>query len=174
MNCREWEERIALHAGGDLPHGEAAGTEAHLQDCPSCREFAAEMGVHGAWMREVHRELPAAADFAAVRAGVLKRLERKQRPAAWGLVWAGGLTALAAMFLLLWHSSRREPARPAPQVAVARSPVPTVENPLTRPARRRHRAHVVRPKQTPEPLLVKLITDDPDVVIYLVVDSKGD
>jgi predicted anti-sigma-YlaC factor YlaD len=174
MNCRDWEERIALHSGGDLPPAEASDTESHLQACASCRDFAAELREHAAWMREVHRELPGTADFAAMRAGVLERLERRRRPAAWGLVWAGGLAAIAALVLLWFETPRREPAKPTPQVAVAKPPVQTVENPLARPVRRRHRAHAIRPKQTPEPLVVKLTTDDPDVVIYLVVDPKGD
>jgi len=174
MNCRDWEERIALYAEGDLRPNEAAETQGHLQDCAGCREFAAELREHVAWMREAQQELPAAADFAAVRAGVLARLEQKRRPVARGLVWAGGLAAMAALILVLMKGPRSAPAKPTPQVAVARPPVQTVETPPSRPVRRRHTAHTFRSKNTPEPLMVKLITDDPDVVIYLVVDSKGD
>jgi len=174
MNCRDWEERIALYAGGDLPPKEAAETRGHLQDCANCRELAAALREHGAWMRAAHQALPAAADFAAMRAGVLEQLERKQRPSARWLVWAGGLAAMAALVLVLMKSPRSEPAKPAPQVAVAKPPVQTVETPPPRPARRRHRVYTFRSKHTPEPLMVKLITDDPDVVIYLVVDPKGD
>jgi putative zinc finger protein len=177
MNCRDWEERIALHAGGDLRPEEAVETEGHLRECAHCREFAIELRVHAAWMREVHSELPAATDFAAMRAGVLERLESRRRPAAWRLVWAGGLAAIAALVLLWFETPRREPVRPAPQVAVAIPSVTTVENPPPRPAQRHHRTHRLRPKAPPEPsqpLLVKLITDDPDVVIYWIVDPKGD
>jgi anti-sigma factor RsiW len=177
MNCRNWEERIALYAGGDLPPKEAAEAEAHLQDCAGCREFAAELREHAAWMREAHHGLPAAADFAAVRAGVLARLERRRRPVVWGLVWGGGFAAAAALVVLLVHRPPSEPAKPVPPVAVVKPPIQTVENPLPRPVRRRRRAHAFRPKETPlppEPLVVKLITDDPDVVIYWIVDPKGD
>lgn len=175
MNCRNWEERIALHAGGDLPPKEAAETEAHLQDCAGCRDFAAELGEHVAWMREAQRDLPVQADFATMRAGVLERLEPRRRPVASWLVWAGGLAAIATLVFLLVRSPRSEPPKPAPQVALVKPPVQRVESPPTRPTRRpRSRTHAVHPKETPEPLMVKLITDDPDVVIYLVVDPKGD
>jgi anti-sigma factor RsiW len=174
MNCRDWEERIALYAGGDLPREEAAETEGHLQVCANCRQSAAALREHAGWMREAHEQLPTAADFAAMRAGVLGGFERR-RPFPRGLLWAGGLAATAAVFLVIWYRPRSEPARPAPQVAaVAKPPVMAVENLPPRPARRRRPAPIVRPKQTPEPLLVKLTTEDPDVVIYLVVDSKGD
>lgn len=175
MNCRDWEERIALYAGGDLPREEAVETEGHLRNCASCREFAAALREYAAWMREAHQELPAQADFAAMRAGVLEWLERRRRPFPWGLAWAGGLAATAALFLLLWRSPRSEPAQPAPQVgAVTKPPVQAVEDPPPRPARRHRRVHTSGSQKPPEPLLVKLITDDPDVVIYWIVDAKGD
>jgi hypothetical protein len=175
MNCRDWEERIALHAGGDLPSREAAETEGHLQGCAGCREFAAELREHAAWMRQAHQSLPAAADFGAMRAGVLERLERKGRPAGWWPVWAGGLAAMGVLVLVLWHNPRREPAIRVPIAAVAKPPIATVENPPTRPALpARRRAHTVRPPATLQPLMVKLITDDPNVVIYWIVDPKGD
>jgi hypothetical protein len=37
MNCTAWEERIALHAGGDLPAGEAVEVERHLGECAGCQ-----------------------------------------------------------------------------------------------------------------------------------------
>ncbi len=175
MNCRDREERIALYAGGDLPREEAAETEGHLQDCANCRQFVAALRERAAWMREAHEELPATADFAAMRAGVLERLERRRRPFLWRLAWAGGLAATAAMLLLIWHSPRSEPAPPAPQVAaVEKPPVQAVENSLPRPARRRRPRQRLRGHEMPQPLLVKLITDDPDVIIYWIVDPKGD
>ncbi len=40
MRCEQWEERIALHAGGDVTGGDAAQVERHLAECAPCREFS--------------------------------------------------------------------------------------------------------------------------------------
>ena len=39
MNCLDWEERIALYAGGDLTGAEAAEVERHVADCAGCQVF---------------------------------------------------------------------------------------------------------------------------------------
>ena len=39
MNCLDWEERIALHSGGDLTGAEADAVERHLADCAACQVF---------------------------------------------------------------------------------------------------------------------------------------
>ena len=54
MNCAEWEERIALHAGGDLAPGEAAEVERHLAECAGCQVFWSGMRESLAVLREVH------------------------------------------------------------------------------------------------------------------------
>jgi len=35
--CREWRESLGAYALGQLPEGERAGLEAHLEGCPECR-----------------------------------------------------------------------------------------------------------------------------------------
>ena len=77
MTCRDWEERIALHAGGDLPAAEAAEIEAHLAGCEGCRGAAAAYGAGMEFLREAHREPLAEAHYAAVRARVLAELRRE-------------------------------------------------------------------------------------------------
>ena len=152
MTCRDWEERIALHAGGDLPAADAAEVEAHLAACEDCRGVAAAYGAGIELLREAHREPLGEAHYAAVRARVLSELQRERRP-AWRRIWVGGLVAVAAAaVLLLW---------PRP-VAPAR---------VVHPRRAVARAVVSKPEKRPmEPLVVKLLTDDPNVIIYWIAD----
>jgi anti-sigma factor RsiW len=179
MSCTDWEERIALHAGGDLPQAEVAEVEAHLAACEGCRAVAAAYGAGIEWLRDAHGEPIATAHCAAVRARVLAELGREKRP-AWRRIWVGGLAAAAAaVVLLLWPRAVQTPERI--EMAVVRPAVPQMEQPMPvvhasvmnpRRARKAPReAAVSTPEKRPaEPLVVKLLTDDPNVVIYWIAD----
>jgi hypothetical protein len=95
----------------------------------------------------------------------------------WRLGWVYAM-AVAAMVLLMavWPRSSKRVAvtvPPAPVVAVAQ--VPRAE-PLLPAVRHRHRPRkvVVKAEKPAEPLVVKLLTDDPNVIIYWITDSKGE
>jgi len=183
MTCRDWEERIALHAGGDLPAADAAEVEAHLAACEDCRGVAAAYGAGIELLREAHREPLGEAHYAAVRARVLSELQQDRRP-VWRWIWVGGLAAVAAaLILLLWPKPVQTPARieiaaihpAAPQIE---EPKPVAPAPVMRPRRAAslvrlvpREAAVSEPEKRPaEPLIVKLLTDDPNVVIYWIAD----
>ena len=91
MRCREWEERIALWAGGDL---DDQAVERHLQECAECREFAAGLRESLDLLRGAHAEEIPAAAFTAVRARVLARLARPWWKRAW--VYAAAAVVLLA------------------------------------------------------------------------------
>jgi anti-sigma factor RsiW len=176
MTCRDWEERIALHAGGDLPAAEAAELRAHLAGCEGCRGAAALYGADLELLREAHREPLDEAHYAAVRARVLAELGRNRRP-VWRWMWVGGLVAAAAAaVLLLWPRAVQTPERI--EIAVTRPAAPQMEQPMpahaTHPRRARKAppsAPVSAPEKPPaEPLVVKLLTDDPNVIIYWIAD----
>jgi Putative zinc-finger len=188
MNCAEWEERIALHAGRDLAASEAAVVDLHLAACAECRGFHEGLRQSMDVLLEAHREPIDAAHFAAVRARVMARIPAQPR---WRWAWLGGLAAAAAVVLLALALRpvrvpepprvavrippaaviRRAGESPAPPAlpalrrarpvrrAVGREPRPPLERAAPRPA--------VRPEQ---PLVVKLITNDPNVVIYWIAD----
>jgi hypothetical protein len=189
MNCKNWEERIALYSGGDPGPTSGADIERHLVECAGCRTFANGIKHGLELLRSAHREPIAAAHFTAVRAGVLARLAQEneqRRPWRWWL-WVPGLTAalaVVAVFLLV---------RPAetPRVRVAAAVRPSEDAPVPlRPSESvvpRVRVTRVRPHRTVapvprmpgppplvEPLVVKLITSDPDIVIYWIADRKGE
>jgi anti-sigma factor RsiW len=75
MKCSDWEERIALHAGRDLPPAEAAEVERHLRECAGCQVLASGLQQSLALLKEAHHEPLAAAHFLAVRARVVAELE---------------------------------------------------------------------------------------------------
>ena len=178
MNCRDWEERIALHAGGDLPSAEAAEVERHLRECAGCQVLASGLKQSLALLKEAHDEPLAAAHFSAVRARVMAELEQKRRP-LWAWAWSFGLAAAAvALLVTLALRPGRTPERRAPVVAVNHPPVVVAHEPaVPPPPHRRVVRRVVRPPivpdtPDPEPLIVKLQTDDPNVVIYWIADRK--
>jgi hypothetical protein len=124
-------------------------------------------------LREAHQEPLAQAHFDAVRARVLERLQPRPRRIWWPL-WVGA--SLVAPGGVIWMALVGQVVRlprtrqgPAPPIA-AITRAPEVAPVAPKPKPRVHRAK----KPLTEPLLVKLITDDPDVVIYWIADPKGD
>lgn len=171
MNCVDWEERIALYAGGDLAPAEAVEVERHVADCAGCQVLLSGLRESLALVRDVHGEPIEEAHFAAVRARVLSELG--QAPARrWRLAWIPALAALAAVVLAitLWPRPEQRialsmPAAPsAPAVAkVALAPVPAAPVHPT----------VLEP-QASASIVVKLETNNPDVVIYWIAETKGE
>jgi anti-sigma factor RsiW len=180
MNCSDWEERIALHAGGDLPPTETAEVERHLRECAGCQVLASGLKQSLAWLKEAHAEPLAAAHFSAVRARVVAELEQKRRP-LWRWAWSYGLAAVAvALLVMLVLRPGRTPVRRTPVVATNHPPVVVASEPVVPPPPHRRVARRVVRANVPdtssgEPLIVKLQTDDPNVVIYWIADrKKGD
>jgi anti-sigma factor RsiW len=177
MNCSDWEERIALHAGGDLPPAEAVEVERHLRECAGCQVLASGLKQSLALLKEAHHEPLAEAHFSAVRARVVAELAQERRP-LWRRAWSFGLAAAVVALLVvlaLWPG--QTPERRTPVVAASHPPVIAVREPATPPrpsvARRKtSRAPAPQVVPYPEPLIVKLQTDDPNVVIYWIADRK--
>ena len=167
MNCVDWEERIALYSGGDLAPEEAQAAERHVAECAGCQLLLSGLRESLSLVREAHVEGVDAAHFAAVRARVLAELERG--PARrWRFGWVYALAAAAVVMLIaLWPRPEQRmvvamPPAPAAPV-VARVPIPA--GPLHRETRERKGVETV---------MVKLETDDPDVVIYWIAETKGE
>lgn len=177
MNCADWEERIALYAGGDAGPAEAAAVEQHLTECAACRAFAAEV--------RQSMETLGDADLAAVRAGVLAEIAAAHR-ARRRWIWAGAMAAVAAAaaLVIILAAPIAKPA-PVPMVHLQLPPAPVMQMPEIAPVRRaavvrvRHRTRqpaAIRPAMQPkaQPLVVKLVTDDPNVVIYWITGKSGE
>ncbi|MGE5283153.1 MAG: anti-sigma factor family protein [Chloroflexota bacterium] len=112
--CREWRESLGAYALGQLPEGERAGLEAHLEGCPDCRgELESLAGVARVMpladpehLESAPSPPPALADrvLAAVeaeqRAG--EGHTRKRRHRRFGLALSGVAAAAAAAVLAIF------------------------------------------------------------------------
>jgi len=180
MSCETFEKLIALDAGDDLTPPETARLEAHLETCAPCRELARSI-------EESQSRLKALADasidedaLARWRRGLLARIEAEPRRRILGWRWAWAAAAAMALLALVAvpRMVRRPPAEapvaqalpPASPRPVAQAHPPASANPAVAHRRPRHRR---APAPAAEPLLVKLETPDPNVVIYWIVEGKG-
>lgn len=168
MNCGDWEERIALYAGGDLAGAEARAVERHVAECAGCQLLLSGLRESLGVLREAHGEPLEAAHFAAVRARVLGELECG-RAGRWRQAWVCAMAAAAAVLLIAVWPRMAVPMPPAPAApAVARF------EPAARTVRPRPRKVAVQEEEPAEPMVVKLLTNDPNVVIYWITSSKGE
>ncbi len=154
MTCQECE--LAL-AGEDR----VAGVEEHLATCAACGEFAVELRSNaGAMLALAAESMPPV---------------RRPQPVRWParLTWVAAAAAIAAMILLTFAIPKeRTPSRSrltgGPAIAVnGMAPVLQMEPVKTHKPRR-----VPRKNVQPEILQVKMLTDDPSVVIYWQIESK--
>ena len=133
-------------------------------------------------LRQAHREEIPEAHYAAVRARVLAEIAAGRKPIAWWK-WAmcGLATALAlgAFAMRPRHAAEIRPTAKQVAATVQEAPAPTValsapSEAVRRPRRRTAAAttyRVVGPPVTQQPLVVKMLTDDPDVVIYWIASG---
>jgi hypothetical protein len=178
MNCVEWEERIALYTGGELAGEDAAEVERHVGQCLGCQVFASGMRQSLEFLTSAHQDVPDPAHFAAVRARVLSEIRGTSRRYLWPVIAAVAAAAAILLVMLRPHPVRK-PDAPQPVVAHVPAPEPPLE-PAVRVARHRRKAPrrraVVVAKAQPrheetKPLVVKLVTDDPNVVIYWISEN---
>jgi hypothetical protein len=135
-----------------------------------------EFEKNAAALREL--TIPPAA-FAAVRQRVLSEVQAKKRlKKAWG-GWSA-VTAAACVAILFVSYLPSIPPRPA--AINAKKDPPKIEWTVVQPVAHRVRQKSsgrslaqARPVRKTEPLaVVKMLTDDPNVIIIWLVDQKGD
>lgn len=174
MSCDAFERLIALDAGGDLAPAEAARLGAHLETCAPCRELARSLGESQAALKALSGDVPDEDALARWRRGLLARIDSQPRRRALGWRWAWAAAAAMALVALLAVPHHAPPPPPPVPAPLARVTPPAVAPPPQPPApvhrRPRHRP---TPAPAHDPLLVKLETSDPNVVIYWIVDRKG-
>jgi hypothetical protein len=183
MNCREWEEAIALYAAGDLDEQRGLDVERHLGACPGCQIFASGMLECLEAVRVTHRQKIPEAHFTAVRTRVLAKL---QIAPWWRRGWARAAAVAVLAGAVLWLAMVswiiRKPTA-EPKVAFVRPPVPAMAlvaapapDITSRPAvlTRHRRRTAAATEPLTEPLTVRILTDDPTVVIYWLANPKGE
>ena len=178
MNCSKFETDIALYAGGDLPLGRIARVEAHLADCAACRALAEDLRAEQALLSELRDSPLEDAMLAQVRQRVLVEIRRAGFSPRGALA---PLLALAAALLLavvlLWPrhhpgaAHRLAAASHAVQAEAGRGPAAAHgAAPLIRKSR--HHLRRTPAAQPGPPLLVQFVTDDPNIVVYWLIDQK--
>lgn len=174
MSCAKFECLIALYVESDLAETEERLVEAHLESCPSCQEFAADIRESQTALKELRMDFVEEPALQEVRAEVLSRLSIPRKTAAWPNY------AVAAMLLIglwtgwLWRARPAADLDVQPRAAVIAPPhtiLPVRQRPHTARVSRRRRQPAA--KFQSEPLVVKMITDDPQVVIYWLVSQNG-
>ena len=171
MTCLDWELEIA----GD---SESEALREHLRQCESCRELAGEIASN----REALRTLPVdPAAFELVRSRVMAGIGAapRHRRSAW--IWTAAVAACLAMIAvsLTWLRFSSAPRPKGTEVAIAPpalAPPKPLEKVQNRDPHRHARAlaRARRPASSTESLVVKMLTDDPNVVIIWIADQKGD
>jgi hypothetical protein len=183
VNCTDVENLAALAAGGDLMPHELRVLKSHLAECAGCAMRAARLQESQALLRGLADEPfePAALDV--IRRGVFAKIQGPTAVTVPIWRWAfGGATLLFTAGLLWVHFSprpgylRRLPASAPPaNVEQARqmAPRPAPDTRVTAQHRRARRPRAAKPVITAsrQPLLVKFLTDDPDVVVYWIVEE---
>ena len=172
MNCARWEERLALFVEGDLPAREAGPLEAHLGECAACREFASALGESQAAVKELGSEALDQTLLDGVRRRVMARVAERRAPAPfdWWRVWAPAAAVVAAV-LAVWLWPRVPEVAPPRVMSAAIPPAPAAPA-LVWPRPVRRAAAVTTAAPAAEPLLMRIVTNDPDVVIYWIVECK--
>jgi len=153
MNCQECELLLGL----DEPSSEV---DLHLDACPACRALAADLRANA----EVF-EVLASDPMPPVRHRVLARVaERKTRSQV--LRWGWALAAAAMLVLAIIAPRFRQQKLPPAHFALA--PMNAYNPPIApTPRVRKH------PRAT-QPLTIKMLTPDPNVVIYWQIDAEGE
>lgn len=171
MSCGDFEDLIALEVEGDLDAAAAARVREHIGKCDACRELSLGLRESQAALKALGAVDIDEQSLAQWRRRVLAQIDAAPRR-GWGWRWA---LAAAAAVLLVWIGVRfRRPYVPPapPPVAARMEPAPALPAPAAPAPRPRIRR--VRREAPAGPLLVKLETTDPDVVIYWIVEGKGD
>lgn len=174
MSCAKFESLIALYVESDLAEREQRLVEGHLESCPGCREFAADIRESQTALKELRMDSVEESDVQEIRAEVLFHLSTPHKKATWPRF------AIAAMLLVglwagwLWRARTAVLPEVQPRAAVI-APLQLAAVPAL--LQRVHPARVSRHRRQPafqsEALVVKIVTDDPQVVIYWLVGQNG-
>lgn len=204
MSCAHWQRLVALYVGDDLDRSRTAKVEHHLAVCTSCRDLEHDLRQDRLHLRDLDATAMDGLDLGSVRGAVMAEVEDRQKRSPVisqprllsALAMAVVVIALA---LVMRQSSEpdaprtvsREAPSPEPGLATvpepqdAPSPQPTPESVrsvpnsadtrLARAERSPSGTSISSPPSAPvEPMTIKILTDDPEVVIYWIVDPKGD
>jgi Putative zinc-finger len=109
-SCRDWRQALGAYALGQLPAGERAGLEAHLEGCPECRSEAESLGTVARLLpladpdrfsQPAPQPSPDLGKQIAATIGREQRLGRRRRRWQFGFALGGAAAAAAAVLAIL-------------------------------------------------------------------------
>ena len=194
MNCKRFERLIALYVEGDLAERRVRNVESHLAGCAACSAFADELKASQGALKDLRRAAIYEPDLHELHRRVIDTVAGAQpnrRVARWmdgfGARWRWAGVALASVAVLVMagaYFSLMYPGTPSgllhEQTVTVREVATTVPvSPLTQPQLRDEveaaPAVVAAPvieAAAHQPVVIKILTDNPDVVIILVTNGK--
>ncbi len=194
MNCRGWNPHIALFVEGDLDPEMARQLETHLRACVECWSFFQSLRETQSEIRQIRNDVIETSSLNRVRSNVLLHVRAIDGRRTWldraGIwLWGGyrwryavlGCVAFVLVAVMMWRESStpvrlQEIAAAIPPVAeVPKSAEVAVPISIKKvPNARRRMKPVQTEAPTPKPdTLVQILTDDPNVVIYWLIDQTG-
>jgi hypothetical protein len=192
MNCSDFEQLIALYVEEDLSAIESGRVETHLRECSDCWDLAQDLKESQAVFKSIRQDIPDATALSVLRERVLTAVTGTESMTWFERLIFGGLrkAALASIALFLVAGGVTWMVRdlfvvPNPPVFVVVPPSipelppdpPAPAIPEPKPLRR---TDVVPPQvvvaETEElrQVAIKFLTDDPNIIIYWLVDEKGE
>jgi hypothetical protein len=204
MSGTRWNRLVALYVGDDLDRRRAEKVERHLTTCASCRSLEQELRSDILNLRELDSAAAGSPGLGSVRSAVMAKIENRRpsfSALTMPRFLAACATAVAVITLaLLFRQGRgrdahhiadgeaaiqapvvaaepepRVPSPPQPPPAIACETENSAGVPFAPAAQSPPRLASSSPQSVPvEPMTIKILTDDPEVVIYWIVDPKGD
>ena len=179
MTCRRHKRAIALHAGGDLPARHARRLEAHLATCAPCRALLDDLHSHRTQAESLRATSLPDAMLNPVRRAVRSAVADERAPST-GIPWNAwpvrvGLGVAAVALLLAGLLAAPAPTEAPSSSLVATAPHENVVQDTPKVGEGTLDTAVLdAPTPRPEApqTVIRLLTDDPDVVILLVCDNK--
>jgi hypothetical protein len=108
--CRDWRHLLGAYALGDLPEGERAGLEAHLDGCAECRAEAESLGTVARLLpladpdrfsQPALQPSPELGKLIAAAIGREQRVGRRRRRWQFGLALSGAAAVAAVLAILV-------------------------------------------------------------------------
>jgi anti-sigma factor RsiW len=195
------ENVLALYVEGDVPKMSAV-IERHIHECAACSLRVAEFQESQYLFKSLGEDTVSSAALASVRTQVVDEVRRRDkgsllsvwlgRLAPAGFPWRYALASLPIVFAVsgvVWRSRvpEQRPQRGVPVAATApveiSRPAVAVTTAPAAPHHPRHAKRVAPPKPKPvtarveeetRQIVMKIVTDDPNIIIYWLLDQKGD
>lgn len=171
MNCKTYQREIALWVGNDLSSRRARRLEHHLQNCAACRDYADSFRRHQNNIRKTAAEPLDTELGVGLLEAALSQIQAAPRPRPRFrppvLVKAAAMAAAVAAILFAIWVFHQPGVNAPPKLAVP----PVAANTAPRPIAPSQEPPVRIPQiHKKNPVVMKLLTDDPNVVFVMLSD----